>query len=123
MKKLLLIILPSFLLLAACTRQDVGPRPPVDESYWLTQERGIVAYSDLGCDYFIIETYDGYTVVRNWGGISPIRGSVLYGDFSRYGLRTIYNRSEGYLMQADIREYWLSYWDAVDQMTWGCSQP
>lgn len=122
MKKLLLFVMPLFFL-AACSKQGVGPRPPIDESYWLSQDRGIVAYSDFGCDFFIIETYNGFSLLRNWGGIPPLRGSVVYGDFSRYGQATIYNRSEGYLMQTDIREYWLTYWEAIDQMNWNCSQP
>jgi hypothetical protein len=106
MKKLLLLALP-LLLTIACTRQYIQPTPPIDEAYWLSQERGVVAEADLSCDYFIIETYDGYTVARNWGGYAPLRGSVVYGNFSQYGVHTIYNRSEGYLLQADVREYWL----------------
>jgi hypothetical protein len=123
MKRLLLVITPLLFLLAACTRQDVSPRPPIDESYWLTQERGIVTYSSFDCDFFIIETYDGFSVVRSWGGAPPLRGSVIYGNLSQYGVRTMYNRTEGYLMQADIREYWLTYWDAIDQVDWNCSRP
>jgi hypothetical protein len=121
--KRLLPVLISLFFLAACTRQETGPRPPVDESYWLTRERGIVAYSDYACDFFIIETYNGYCLLRSWDGAPPINGSVVYGDFSRYGLATFYNRTEGYLMQADTREYWLSFWEARDQQNWNCSRP
>ncbi|ULQ52279.1 hypothetical protein [Flavihumibacter fluvii] len=123
MKKILRSIFPIVLLLAACTRQDISPGPPIDESYWLTRERGIIAYSDFSCNYFVIETYNGYTLARIWGGYAPSRGSIVYGDFSRYGVHTIYNRSEGYLMQADVLDYWLNYWDAIDQMDWNCSRP
>jgi hypothetical protein len=58
--------------------------------------------------------------MRNWGGLSPIRGAVLYGNFNRFGVQTFYNRSEGYLMNADIREYTYSYFQAMDQVNWYC---
>jgi hypothetical protein len=123
MKKLLLLSLPLFFIATACTRQYVEPTQPVDEAYWLSQERGVVAESDLGCDYFVIETRDGYTVARSWGGYAPLRGSVVYGNLSQYGVHTFYNRSEGYLIQADVREYWLSYWGALDELNYSCSHP
>lgn len=121
MKKIILFVLPMVLFLAACSRQDTGPRQPIDESYWLQRERGIVAYSDFQCDYYIVETYNGFSLMRAWGGFTPLRGSVVYGDLNRYGMQTIYNRSEGLLMQADVRDYWMTYWDAIDQMDWYCS--
>jgi hypothetical protein len=121
MKRIILIALPLLFLLGSCRREDVRPGEQIDESYWLNQERGVVAYSDYTCDYFIIETYNGFTVMRSWGGFTPLRGSVLYGSFSRIGNRTFYNRSEGYLVQGDVRDYWLSYYEAIDQMDWYCS--
>ena len=121
MKRILLIALPILLILVSCRRENVRPGETVDESYWLNQERGVVAYSDYTCDYFIVETYNGFSVMRSWGGFTPQRGSVLYGDFSRVGNRTFYNRSEGFLVQGDVRDYWLSYYAAIDQLDWYCS--
>ena len=120
MKRILFIAFPLLLFLAACSKQDVGPRQPIDESYWLQQERGIVAYSDFQCDYFLVETYNGFTLMRSWGGLTPLRGSVVYGNLSGIGVRTFYNRSEGLLIQADVRDYWLSYWTAMDDLEWYC---
>lgn len=119
MKKIVLYIIPIMILAISC-RKDVTPLPPVDESVWLQKERGVVVASDFNCDYFVVETQRGYSVMRNWGGFAPFRGTVLYGDLSSWGVKTIYNRSEGYLMNADVRDYWMSYFQALDQMQYSC---
>lgn len=122
MKKIILFIIPLALLFASCTKQVVGPPPPVDDAYWLKQERGVVVYSGFSCDYYVVETSYGYTLAKSWGGFTPLRGAVLYGNLSRYGVQTLYNRSEGYLVQANVLDYWLSYWDALDQADFECSR-
>lgn len=120
MKKIALYVIPILILAISC-RKDVTPLPPVDESVWLQKERGVVVASDFNCDYFVVETQRGYSVMRNWGGFAPFRGTILYGDLSSWGLKTVYNRSEGYLMNADVRDYWMSYFQALDQMEYSCS--
>ena len=119
MKKIILFVTPLLLLFVACTKQDVV-RPPLDENYWLRQERGVVVASDYSCDYFVVETNNGYSVLRNWGGSSPFPGSVIYGNLSFYGMSQYYNRSEGYIFDADVRNYWLSYNAAMDEAEWNC---
>ncbi len=119
MKKLLPLLLPTFFFLASCSKTDT-PLPPVDESVWLSKDRGIVVASDFNCDYFVVQTNRGYTVLRNWGGISPFSGSTIYGDLSSWGVKTLYNRSEGRLINADVRDYWMGYFQAMDQVQWGC---
>lgn len=88
----------------------------------MNKERGYVLASNFQCDVFVAETQRGYALMRNWGGFSPVRGAVLYGEFSRFGVQTFYNRSEGYLMNADIRDYTFSYFQAMDMMNWYCDQ-
>jgi hypothetical protein len=120
MKKLFLLMFPLAFLFASCTKED-AVRPPIDETEWLKKERGIVVASTFNCDYFVVETRQGYSVMRSWGGFAPVRGAVLYGDHSQWGVRTFYNRSEGYLMNADVRDTWLPYFQAMDQMQWYCN--
>jgi hypothetical protein len=98
-------------------------RPQQDESYWLRQERGTVVMSDFSCPYFVVETRSGYSVLRAWGGSTPFPGDVIYGNLNRYGVSSFYNRSAGYLIDADVKEYWLSYFDAIDQAEWNCGGP
>lgn len=122
MRRIILLLLPISLLVISCTKQEVVG-PPLDENYWLRQERGIVVMSDFSCPYFVVETNRGYSVLRAWGGSSPFPGDVLYGNMSRYGVHTFYNRSDGYLMDADVNDYWLSYFAAIDRVEWNCGGP
>jgi len=119
MKILISFLVPAILLFSSCSKEST-PLPPVDESAWLSKERGIVVASDFGCDYFVVQTNRGYTVLRNWGGISPFSGSTIYGDLSSWGVKTLYNRSEGRLINADVRDFWLGYFQAMDQVQWSC---
>ncbi len=119
MKVVLNLIVMSTLFLSACRKADVQA-PPIDENRWLNQERGVVVFSDFSCDYFVVETFNGYTIVQNWS-LRPFTGDVLYGDFSRWGVRDVYNRSRGRLMRVNVRDFWLSYFSAQDRLGWYCN--
>lgn len=104
------ILILSVAVLAGCSKRgyDYGS----DEDYWLTKERGEVVYSDSYCPYYVVETYNGYTIVRSSSGFTPYEGSVVYGDFSRRGYRDFYNRSDGTIIRGEVTDYWLTYGDA-----------
>ena len=91
-----------------------------DENYWLNQERGEVVYSNSYCRYYIVQTNYGYQVMYSFGGYKPYEGSVVYGNFSSYGNREFYNRSNGSLFSAEVREYWLSYYEAQEAVYFYC---
>lgn len=91
-----------------------------DENYWLSKEQGEVVYSDTYCSYYVIETINGYTIVRSYGGYKPYEGSIVYGDFSYLGTKDIYNRSTGYLFTGTITDTWLTYYEAQDAMDYYC---
>lgn len=115
--KRIFTLLAITLILTSC-RKDTYYQP-IDEGQWLNQERAVVVYSDNFCDYYVVQTYSGYAVLRSWG-TTPYRGSVMYGNFSSWGVGTFYNRTEGYLARADVRENRLSYWAAMDELDWYC---
>lgn len=111
------ILIASLVVLAGCSKRgyDYGS----DEDYWLNQERGEVVYSDSYCPYFVVETYNGYTIVRASSGFTPLEGSIVYGDFSRRGYRDFYNRYDGSLVRGEVTDYWLTYGNAqylIDNM-------
>jgi len=113
MKKFFTI--PSFLilsaiLLAGCSKR--GSDYSYGEDYWLSKERGEVVYSDTYCPYYVVETYNGYTIVKSSGGFTPYEGSVIYGDLSRRGYMDIYNRSDGTIIRGEVTDYWLTYGEA-----------
>ena len=82
-----------------------------DTDYWLRKESGIVVYSDNYCPYYVIETNNGYTVVRATG-YQPYEGDEIYGDLSRRGVKDMYNYTDNSITRGEVTDYWLSYADA-----------
>ena len=99
---------------ASCVKQN-----PFDEGYWLSKERGQVVYSSSSCPYFLIETMNGYEVIRSISD-RPYEGDVLYGDFSSYGAKDIYDRTGRSVISGDIKEYWLTSSGAQDALDYYC---
>lgn len=122
MKRLLVFLLPAMITLTACSKQGIVAPPPADEAEWLQRERGYVAFSDFGCDYFVVNTVNGYSVMRSWSGTPPYEGDMIYGDLQSWGVSTFYVRSGRYLMRAEVRRSWLSYWEAMDEIQFRCGQ-
>lgn len=119
MKRIFTYSLPILLFtvfLGACSRQSGD----IDESYWLNKERGVVVYSDPYCSYYVVETNNGYSILRAYGGNKPYEGTILYGDFSYYGSSQFYSRSSGYLYSAEVKDYWLTYYDAQYAIEYYC---
>jgi hypothetical protein len=98
----------------------VKNREYVDESYWLSKERGEVVLSDPYCQYFVIETNSGYSILRSYNGYKPYEGSIVYGNFSNYGTRDYYDRSSGVVYTFEVIEYWLTYYDAQNAINYYC---
>ena len=95
-------------------------RQYVDDSYWLTKERGQVVYSDPYCQAYVVETNYGYAVLRAFDGYKPFEGAIVYGNFSSYGIRDFYNRTNGIVFTAEVTEYWLSWFEAQDALSYYC---
>ncbi len=111
----------SFLLTAVlftgCIRESF---PNNNEDYWLSKEMGEVVYSDAYCNYYVVETYNGYTIVRAYGSYKPYEGSIVYGNFSSTGTRDMYNRSSGIVFTGTVTDYWMSYTDAQYALDYYC---
>ena len=101
-------------LFTSCVKQT-----PFNERYWLSKERGQVVYSSSACPYYVIETINGYAVIRSLGD-KPYEGDILYGDFSYFGLNDIYNHTAGYVISGDVKEFWLTYSGALDALDYYC---
>ena len=102
------------LVFTSCVKQV-----PFDDGYWLSKERGQVAYSSSTCPYYLVETASGYTVVRSVS-TRPYQGDILYGDFSYYGVKDIYDRSAGLIITGEVKEYWLTSSGAQDALDYYC---
>ena len=91
-----------------------------NSSYWLSKERGDVAYSSNSCGFYVVETNYGYTIVQNLDGLRTYEGDVLYGNFGGYGTRDFYNYTADVVTRGNVVEYDLSYNAALDAMDYYC---
>lgn len=124
MKKIFTLSVPVFigilsitLLLSSCVREEF---PPTNDNYWLSKERGEVVYSDTYCSYYVVETYNGFNLVRAYGTYKPYEGSIVYGNFSSPGTRDMYNYSSRAVFTGTVTDYWLSYNEAQDALDYYC---
>ncbi|MEO7924905.1 MAG: hypothetical protein ABIR30_14575 [Chitinophagaceae bacterium] len=111
------VVLTIALFLSSCVRDSI---PPNNENYWLSKEQGEVVYSDSYCNYFVVETYYGYTIVRAYGTYKPYEGAVVYGNFSSQGTKDMYDYTSRYVFTGTVTDYWLSYAEAQDAMDYYC---
>ncbi len=121
MKKLFTLsatFLLAVVLLSSCVKETVVVTN--NESYWLNQEEGEVVYSDPSCNYWVIDTYNGYAVIRTNSSSQPYEGELIYGNFSNRGTRDMYNFQGKFVFTGTVIEYWLSYNQALDVLDYYC---
>ena len=120
MKKIFTLSAGLFLfivLLSSCRKDDVIVN---NEGYWLSKEEGEVVYSDINCSYYVVETYNGYNIIRTYGGYRPYEGELVYGNFSSAGTRDMYNYTDRTVFTGTVTDYWLSYNEAMDALDYYC---
>jgi len=120
MKKIFTLTVFAFIttiFLASCIKDGQYGN---NENYWLSKERGEVVYSDSYCNYYVVETINGYNIIRSYGGYKPFESSIVYGDLSYRGTREFYNRSTGVVFTGTVTDYWLSYTEAQDALDYYC---
>ena len=108
----------AVVLLSSCVKDRVVV--PNNENYWLNQEEGEVVYSDPSCSYWVVETYNGYNVVRTNASSQPYEGDLVYGNFSSRGTKDMYNYQGRFVFTGTVIEYWLSYNQALDVLDYYC---
>ncbi len=104
------MLLVSVIFLAGCSRSSYNHES--EQDYWLSKESGTVVYSDGYCPYYVLETYNGYTIVRSVSGLMPYEGDEVYGDLSRAGYHDLYNYADNTIIRGEITDYWLTYAEA-----------
>ncbi len=103
-------------LFISCAKERVHN----DNSYWLSQEKGNVVYSNNSCGYYVVETNYGYTIIQNLDGSGSYEADIMYGHFGGYGTRDLYNYTTGIVTRGDVVEYDLTYNEAADAMDHYC---
>jgi hypothetical protein len=112
-----ILTLIATLVLSSCYKRTYIDQ---DERYWLSQERSEVVYSSPTCDFYVVQSYNGYQVIHSWDGYRPFEGTILYGNFSNYGTRNFYSPENGVLVSGKVLDYWLSYAAAQDEINHYC---
>ncbi len=105
-------------LFTSCVKEKVVVYD--DHSYWLSQERGDVVYSNNYCGFYVVETNYGYTIIQNLDGLRTYEADVMYGDFGGYGTREFYNYSADIITGGNVLEYDLTYHAAMDAIDYYC---
>lgn len=84
-------------------------------------EVGVVVAEDTpGCDYFIVETSGGYSLLEWYGGVISIwTGDKVSGDLHSYGFTDIQIEGRGE-MRVWIEDYWMSEGDAQEYFYGNC---
>jgi len=111
------IFLLAVVLLSSCVKERVVAN---NENYWLSQEEGEVVYSDPSCNYWVVETYNGYSVVNTYSGSKPYEGDFIYGNLSSRGTGDMYNYSGRFVFTGTVTDYWLTYSQALDVLDYYC---
>src|SRR5882672_7454901 len=84
-----ILLVLATVLFTSCRKEAVVVYD--DSSYWLSQERGWVVYSNNSCGFYVVETSYGYTIIQNLDGLRTYENDVMYGNFGSYGTRSFYN--------------------------------
>lgn len=91
-----------------------------NENYWFSKEEGEVVYSDSYCNYWVVETYNGYTIVTSNQSSKPYEGELIYADFSNYGTRNMYNYNGRFVFTGTVTDYWLTSNEVLDALDYYC---
>ena len=103
-------------LFTSCVKETVYD----DNSYWLSQEKGHVIYSNNSCGYYVVETNYGYTVIHNLDGLRTYEGDEMYGNFGASGTRNFYNYTANIITSGTVVEYDLTLSEAQDAIDYYC---
>lgn len=81
----------------------------------------VVAENTPGCDYFVVETSGGYTLLEWYGGVVSIwTGDKVSGDLHSYGFTDVQIEGRGE-MRVWIEDYWMSDSDAEEYCYGNCN--
>jgi hypothetical protein len=83
--------------------------------------KGVVVLYKSGCNYYIVETNMGYTILEWYGGNNPSRGDVLTGDFETYGMKDVYNLSANAETKVWVEDFWLSQTKVIEKYNDKCN--
>ena len=82
--------------------------------------RGVVAHRISGCDYFVVQTRNGYDLLEWYGDYEPDKGDVLIGAYESYGFHDVYDETVDQNSRVYTEDYWLSKSRALEELAEHC---
>jgi hypothetical protein len=76
-----------------------------------------------GCDYFVVSTPRGYTLLEWYGGTDPDSGDRIRGNFETYGMHSVMINDDDDVddtTQVWVEDYFLTRSDALEQLVDKC---
>ncbi len=82
--------------------------------------QGEVVLKKSGCDYYIVETNNGFVLLEWYGGNDPDVGDTIVGDFEKYGMKTLHNLTHDKQTKVWVEDFWLSKDSAIKKYNEKC---
>ena len=81
---------------------------------------GIVAFYKSGCDYYIVSTNQGFSLLEWYGGYYPAEGDKLIGNMTTYGMQTLVDQSTENETTAWVEDFMLTQHSVLEQYQEHC---
>lgn len=98
----------------------VAIQPPISSSSYdysysgLGRNKGVVVFSPSGCDYYLVETSLGYSLLEWYGGFYQYEGDTIFGNLNSYGFKDV-TKLDGRSGRVYIEDYMLSKSRAIEK--------
>jgi serine/threonine protein kinase len=93
---------------------------PITTPTYSARNTGIVAYTTYSCDYYIVQTTLGYSLLEWFGGRTPSKGDKIYGELNRFGFKDLVIGSSKVKTRAWIEDYMLTDKSVVEKFLKKC---
>ncbi|MGH7744749.1 MAG: hypothetical protein ACREQ5_08040 [Candidatus Dormibacteria bacterium] len=84
--------------------------------------KGVVSDRISGCDYFLVESKNGYDLLEWFGGSDPDKGDTIIGNYETFGFHDVYNETADESMRIYTEDYDLSRSDGLEKLVDSCGQ-
>lgn len=81
---------------------------------------GTVVQKISSCDYFMVETNSGFSILEWYGGHEPDKGDKIVGPYDSYGMKTVYDVTADEEIRVWVEDYNLSKTSALEKLVDKC---
>jgi hypothetical protein len=81
---------------------------------------GTVVRKISSCDYFMVQTSKGFSILEWFGGHDPDKGDKIVGAYESYGMKTVYDVTADEEIRVWVEDYNLSKDSALEKLMDEC---